>query len=46
MNMFGYENGLRSISRGRAAFTIRFDRHAPAPPQDNPSFGPAIGMRG
>jgi translation elongation factor EF-G len=46
MNMFGYSDSLSSISRGRAAFTMRFDRYAPAPPRDNPPFGPAIGMRG
>jgi translation elongation factor EF-G len=46
MNMLGYTDSLRSISRGRAAFTMRFDRLAPAPPRDNPPFGPAVGMRG
>jgi elongation factor G len=33
MNMFGYSDSLSSISRGRAAFTMRFDRYAPAPPR-------------
>ena len=45
-NMFGYVNSLRSISRGRAAFTMQFDHYAPAPlPEDDPPFRPAIGMR-
>jgi translation elongation factor EF-G len=47
MNMFGYVNDLRSMSRGRATFTMRFDHYAPAPlPEDDPPFRPAIGMRG
>jgi translation elongation factor EF-G len=46
INMFGYVNNLRSISRGRAAFTMQFDHYAPAPlPEDDPPFRPAIGMR-
>ena len=48
MNMFGYVNNLREISRGRATFTMRFDHYAEAySPRDNdPPFPPAIGMRG
>jgi translation elongation factor EF-G len=47
MNMFGYVNSLRSMSRGRAAFTMQFDHYAPAPlPEDDPPFRPTIGMRG
>ena len=48
MNMFGYVNNLRAISRGRATFTMRFDHHAdvPLPPDDDPPFRPAIGMPG
>ena len=46
MTMFGYANTLRAISAGRATFTMRFDRYAPAPlPEDDPPFRPAIGMR-
>jgi elongation factor G len=46
MNMFGYVNNLRSMSRGRATFTMQFDHYAEAPrPDDNPPFRPAIGMR-
>jgi elongation factor G len=46
MNMFGYVNNLRSMSQGRAAFTMQFDHYAPAPlPEDDPPFRPAIGMR-
>jgi elongation factor G len=46
MNMFGYVNKLRSMSRGRATFTMQFDHYAPAPmPEDNPPFRPAMGMR-
>jgi elongation factor G len=46
MNMFGYVNSLRTISRS-ATYAMRFDHYAPAPPQDDgPPFQPAIGMRG
>ena len=48
MNMFGYVNSLRSISHGRATFTMKFDQYAEAPPNYTghpPSFRPAIGMR-
>ena len=30
-NMFGYVNGLRSITQGRATFTMQFDHYAPVP---------------
>ena len=47
MNMFGYVNNLRSMSQGRATFTMQFDHYAEAPPNrdDPPPFRPAIGMR-
>jgi elongation factor G len=47
MNMFGYGSALRVISRGRATFTMQFDRYAQAPPSPgaDPPFRPAIGMR-
>jgi elongation factor G len=46
INMFGYADKLRSMSQGRAAFTLQFDRYAPVPlPEDDPPFRPAIGMR-
>jgi elongation factor G len=46
MNMFGYVNNLRSMSQGRATFTMQFDRYADVPlPDDDPPFRPAIGMR-
>jgi elongation factor G len=46
-NMFGYVNNVRAMSRGRATFTMQFDRYAdvPLPPDDDPRFPPAIGMR-
>ena len=31
MNMSGFVNNLRSMSRGRAFFTMRFDHYAPTP---------------
>jgi elongation factor G len=36
-NMLGYVNDLRSMSRGRATFTMRFDHYAatPAPSSTN-----------
>ena len=30
MNMFGYVNNLRSMSQGRATFTMQFDHYASA----------------
>jgi translation elongation factor EF-G len=46
MNMFGYVNNLHSMSQGRATFTMQFDHYAEAtPPDDDPPFRPAIGMR-
>jgi elongation factor G len=48
MHMFGYANDLRSMSGGRATFTMQFDHYAVAPPNltdDDPPFPPAIGMR-
>ncbi|WP_456632310.1 hypothetical protein [Bradyrhizobium sp. URHC0002] len=47
MRMFGYVNNLRSMSQGRATFTMQFDHYAPASPspEDDPPFRPAIGMR-
>jgi elongation factor G len=46
-NMFGYVNTLRSMSQGRATFTMQFDRYeqVPLPPKDDPPFPPAVGMR-
>ena len=46
INMFGYVNSLRSMSQGRATFTMQFDHYAPTPvPEDDPPFRPALGMR-
>jgi elongation factor G len=46
MNMFGYVNNLRSMSQGRATFTMQFDHYAPVPlPEGDPPFRPAIGIR-
>ena len=46
-NMFSYVHNLRSMSQGRATFTIQFDHYAavPLPPDDDPPFRPAVGMR-
>ncbi len=47
MAMFDYDKALRTISEGRATFTMRYDHYAPAPPLspgDGP-FRPAVGMR-
>ncbi|MCP4004747.1 MAG: elongation factor G [bacterium] len=30
-NMFGYVSSLRSLTQGRATYTMQFDRYAPAP---------------
>ncbi|MBR0932317.1 hypothetical protein JQ586_02970 [Bradyrhizobium jicamae] len=49
MNMFGYASDLRSMSQGRATFTMQPDHYAEAPPMpphdDDPRFPPALGMR-
>jgi elongation factor G len=48
MNMFGYMNDLRSMSQGRASFTMQLDHYAEAPPNltdGDPPFRPAIGIR-
>jgi elongation factor G len=47
VNMFGYVNTLRSMSQGRATFTMQFDHYAPVPvprPESDPPFRPATGM--
>jgi translation elongation factor EF-G len=46
MTMFGYDGAVRTISEGRALFSLRFDHYAPMPPSgDDPPFRPAVGMR-
>jgi elongation factor G len=47
MNMFDYADSLRTMSGGRASFTMQFDRYAPTSisPHDDPPFQPAMGMR-
>jgi elongation factor G len=30
-NMFGYVNTLRSMTQGRASYTMTFDHYAPVP---------------
>jgi elongation factor G len=45
MNMFGYANALREISKGSGSFTMQFDHYAPAYRPDDDPFGPAVGMR-
>ena len=43
-NMFGYATRQKSLAR--ATFAMRFDHYAPAPPPDHdPTFRPAMGMR-
>ncbi len=45
-NMFSYFNNLRSMSEGRATFTMQFDHYAVVPrDDDSPPFQPASGMR-
>jgi len=46
-NMFGYVSSLRSMSEGRATFTMQFDHYAVVSlaPDDDPTFRPAMGMR-
>jgi elongation factor G len=46
-NMFGYINTLRSMSQGRASYSMQFDHYeqVPLPHDDDPNFRPAMGMR-
>ncbi len=45
-NTFGYSNTLRSMSHGRATFTMQFDHYEELPgPGEDPPFRPVIGMR-
>ncbi len=45
-NMFGYVNTLSFISQGRASYTMQFSEYrAVLPPDDDPPFPPAAGMR-
>jgi translation elongation factor EF-G len=43
--MLGYADVLRELSQGRASFSMLFDHYEPVPPDDDPPFRPAIGMR-
>ncbi len=45
-NMFGYVNQLRSMTQGRAQYTMQFSHYAlaPCPPDDGPC-APAIALR-
>jgi elongation factor G len=46
-NMFGYSNTLRSMTQGRATFTVAFDHYAPLPmpPDDDDPSAPAVAVR-
>jgi elongation factor G len=46
-NMFGYGSTLRSGTRGRASFSMRFSHYAQVPPfpGGDDHFPPAVGMR-
>lgn len=44
-NLFGYEDILKVITRGRATFTIQFERYAILLDHDDPSFRPAAAIR-
>jgi elongation factor G len=47
-NMFGYVNNLRSMSQGRAQFTMEFDHYAQVPQNvaDEIKSGKTSGARG
>ena len=47
IHMFGYVNNLRSMSQGRATFTMQFDHYAPAShlARRRSAISAAIGMR-
>jgi elongation factor G len=46
-NMFGYINTLRSMSQGRAQYSMEFHHYEEVrlPDDDDPTFRPAMGMR-
>src|SRR5258708_37790446 len=44
-NMFGYVNTLRSMTQGRATYTMRFDRYAPVPYDTDPPPSAAMAAR-
>jgi elongation factor G len=44
-NMFGYVNTLRSMTQGRATYTMRFDRYAPVPYDTDPPPSAAMAVR-
>src|SRR5262249_10283474 len=46
-NMFGYINTLRSMSQGRAQYSMELHRYeeVPTPDDDDPNFRPAMAMR-
>lgn len=44
-DLLGYATALRSMSGGRARYSVRFDRYAPVVPPDDPRFRPAAAMR-
>lgn len=45
-NILGYQNALRSITKGRGLCTMTFSHYAPVPsPPDDDHFRPAVGMR-
>jgi elongation factor G len=44
-NMFGYINALRSMTQGRASYTMQFDHYAPAPDHGPSGRPPAVAAR-
>jgi elongation factor G len=46
-DMFGYMNNLRSMSNGRASFSMAYDHYAavPSPGDDDPPAAPAVALR-
>lgn len=44
-NMFGYANNLRSLSRGRASYTMMYSHYQAIAMPGPDNFPPAIGMR-
>jgi elongation factor G len=44
-NMFGYINKLRSMSQGRASYTMTYSHYQAVETPGTDDFPPAIGMR-
>jgi elongation factor G len=45
INLFGYADAFARMTETRGDFSVQFDRYAPVPSPDDPSFRPAVALR-